>query len=155
MYIATQFSVQHYQHICVKYFSPPRRNNTRPWYVCSTTYFAFLVSLHYQKKSESEVAQSCLTLCNPMDHTVHGILQARMPELTTFPFSRGVFPSRDRTQVSHILYHHYQKGGAVDAFAVTFFFSPLISPLTDAETLLSLILHISIDLWKSNFQNLF
>ena len=102
MYIAMQFSVQHYQHICVKYFSPPRRNNTRPWYVCSTTYFAFLVSLHYQKKSESEVAQSCLTLCNPMDHTVHGILQARMPELTTFPFSRGVFPSRDRTQVSHI-----------------------------------------------------
>ena len=25
-----------------------------------------------------KVAQSCLTLCNPMDYTVHGILQARI-----------------------------------------------------------------------------
>ena len=32
------------------------------------------------KKSEiySKVAQLCPTLCNPMDHTVHGILQARI-----------------------------------------------------------------------------
>ena len=34
--------------------------------------------------SEVEVAQSCLTLCNPMDHTVHGILQAMM-EWVAFP----------------------------------------------------------------------
>ena len=27
-----------------------------------------------------KVAQSCLTLCNPMDYTVHGILQARILE---------------------------------------------------------------------------
>ena len=27
-----------------------------------------------------KVAQSCLTLCDPMDHTVHGILQARVLE---------------------------------------------------------------------------
>ena len=27
-----------------------------------------------------EVAQSCLTLCDPMDYTVHGILQARILE---------------------------------------------------------------------------
>ena len=27
-----------------------------------------------------KVAQSCLTLCDPMDHTVHGILQARILE---------------------------------------------------------------------------
>ena len=26
------------------------------------------------------VAQSCLTLCNPMDYTVHGIFQARILE---------------------------------------------------------------------------
>ena len=29
-------------------------------------------------KSEVKVAQSCLTLCNPMDYAVHGILQARI-----------------------------------------------------------------------------
>ena len=33
-----------------------------------------------EEKSElkMKVAQSCLTLCNPMDYTVHGILQARI-----------------------------------------------------------------------------
>ena len=39
-----------------------------------------------EKKSESEVAQSCLTLCDPVDcnppgSSVHGILQARILEL--------------------------------------------------------------------------
>ena len=36
-----------------------------------------------------KVAQSCPTLCNPMDYTVHGILQARVLEWVAFPFSRG------------------------------------------------------------------
>ena len=39
-----------------------------------------------------KVVQSCLTLCNPMDYTVHGILQARMMDWVAFAFSRGVFP---------------------------------------------------------------
>ena len=30
----------------------------------------------HEIESESEVAQSCLILCDPMDYTVHGILQA-------------------------------------------------------------------------------
>ena len=37
-----------------------------------------------------KVAQSCLTLCNPMDFTVHGILQARILESVAFPFSRDL-----------------------------------------------------------------
>ena len=49
-----------------------------------------------------KVAQSCLTLCNPMDYTVHGILQARILEWVTFPFSRGSSKPRDRIQVSCI-----------------------------------------------------
>ena len=32
--------------------------------------------------------------------TVHGILQARIPEWVTIPFSRGSSQPRDRTQVS-------------------------------------------------------
>ena len=36
-----------------------------------------------------KVAQPCLTLCNPMDYTVHGILQARILEWVAIPFSRG------------------------------------------------------------------
>ena len=49
-----------------------------------------------------KVAQSCPTLCESMDYTVHEILQARMLEWVAFPFSRGFSQPRDRTQVSHI-----------------------------------------------------
>ena len=38
----------------------------------------------------SKVAQLCLTLCNPMDCIVHGILQARILEWVPFPFSRDL-----------------------------------------------------------------
>ena len=49
-----------------------------------------------------KVTQLCLTLCDPMDYTVHGILQARMLEWVAFPFSRGSSQPRDRTQISCI-----------------------------------------------------
>ena len=48
-------------------------------------------------KSENEVkakvAQSCLTLCNPMDYTVHGILQARILEWVAYPLVSPAFNS--------------------------------------------------------------
>ena len=53
-------------------------------------------------KVKVKVTQSCPTLCDPMDYTVHGILQARILECVAVPFSRGSSQSRDRTQVSHI-----------------------------------------------------
>ena len=49
-----------------------------------------------------KIAQSCLTLCDPMDSTVHGILQARILEWVAFPFSRGSSQPRYQTQVSGI-----------------------------------------------------
>ena len=49
-----------------------------------------------------KVAQSCPILCNPMDYTAQGILQARLLEWIAFPFSRGSSQPRDRTQVSCI-----------------------------------------------------
>ena len=46
---------------------------------------------------------SCVWLfVTPMDHTVHGILQARKLEWVAFPFSRGSSQPRDWTQVSRI-----------------------------------------------------
>ena len=36
-----------------------------------------------------KVTQLCPTLCDPMDYTIHGILQARILEWAAFPFSRG------------------------------------------------------------------
>ena len=58
-------------------------------------------------KVEVWISQSCPTLCNPMDcsppgSSVHGIFQARMLEWVAISFSRGSFPPRDRTWVSHI-----------------------------------------------------
>ena len=41
-------------------------------------------------KEKIKISQLCLTLCNAMDHTVHGILhefQARILEWVAFPFS--------------------------------------------------------------------
>ena len=45
----------------------------------------------------------CPTLCDPMDSTVHGILQVRIPEWVAFPFSRESSQPRDQTQVSRIV----------------------------------------------------
>ena len=49
------------------------------------------------------VAQSCQTLCSPMNcsqpgSSVHGVLQARILEWVAIPFTRGSFQSRDRTR---------------------------------------------------------
>ena len=69
-------------------------------------------------ESESEVTQSCLTLCNPMNcnlpgSSIHGIFQARVLEWVAISF-RGSSRPRDRTQVSHIvskmLYHLSHQG---------------------------------------------
>ena len=52
--------------------------------------------------SEVKVTQLCPTLCDPMACTVHGILQARIREWVSFPFSRGSSQPRDQTRVSCI-----------------------------------------------------
>ena len=54
---------------------------------------------------ESEVAQSCPTLCDPMDcsppdFSVHGIFQARVLEWVAISFSRGSSQPRNQTRVS-------------------------------------------------------
>ena len=49
-----------------------------------------------EKKNPPSQSESCsVTLCNPMDYTVHGILQARILEWVAFPFSRGSSQPRD------------------------------------------------------------
>ena len=58
-------------------------------------------------RRESEVAQSCPILCDPIDcspsgFSIHGIFQARVPEWIAISFSRGSSQPRNRTLVSHI-----------------------------------------------------
>ena len=49
-----------------------------------------------------KVAQLCLTLWDPVDYTVHAILQARILAWAAFLFSRRFSQPRDQTQVSCI-----------------------------------------------------
>ena len=56
----------------------------------------------------SEVAQSCPTLCDPMDcsppgSSIHGIFQARILKWVVISFSRRSSGPRDWTPVSHIV----------------------------------------------------
>ena len=63
-------------------------------------------------ESESEVGQSCPTLCDPVDcrppgSCVHGISQARILEWVAISFSRGSSRPRDRTRVTRIAGRHF------------------------------------------------
>ena len=68
-----------------------RFSSERQWSICSEGPIV-----------KVKVTQSCLTLCDPMDYTVHGILQARILEWVAVLFSRGSSQPRDQTQVSCI-----------------------------------------------------
>ena len=72
-------------------------------------HYFFLVFLYstmdlyyFHNVKKVKVTQPCPTLCDPLDYTVRGILQARILEWVAFPFSRGSSQPRDQTQVSPI-----------------------------------------------------
>ena len=75
--------------------------------------WSFLVrELRSHKPWESEVAQSCRTLCNPMNCRLpgssgHGIFQARVLEWVAISFSRGSYPPRDWNRVACIADSHF------------------------------------------------
>ena len=78
---------------------PHRRQPTRPPHLWDSPGKNTRVGCHFllqcmKVKSESEVAQSCPTLCDPMDcslpgFSVHGILQARTPKWVAISFSNA------------------------------------------------------------------
>ena len=93
---------------------PPSSSTTESKSLFFTSLFLLLSCIwghHYHNskfhESESEVAQSCPTLSDPMDCSlsgfpIHGIFQARVLEWIAISFSRGSSRSRDQTQVSCI-----------------------------------------------------
>ena len=62
----------------------------------SSSKCCFLTCIQISQKTgkvKVKVFQSCLTVCNPMDSTVHGILKARTLEWVALPFStQGLNP---------------------------------------------------------------
>ena len=100
------------------------------------------------KQTKHVKAQSCPTICDPMDCSlrgcsVHGISQARVLEWVALSFSRGSSQPRDWTQVSHItgrrFYHLSHQGSRLEErwtiFVITrqrswflnFTFMPIVS----------------------------
>ena len=101
-----------------------------------------------------EVAQSCPTLCDPIDcslpHSfVHGIFQARVLERVAISFSRGSSWPRDRIQVSCIAGRHFNLWATREALFRTPFLkkepcpSDLLLPLFNHHLFPEAILIIS------------
>ena len=65
-------------------------------YVCICMYVCVHIYIYIY------VAQSCPTLCDPMDYAVHGVLQARILKWVAFPLSRGSSQPRNLNQISSI-----------------------------------------------------
>ena len=72
----------------------PVFHDTFPWRPSLPSQRLMSPSL-YTPDNEVKITQSCLTLCDFIDCTVHGILQARILEWVAFPFSRGSSQPRD------------------------------------------------------------
>ena len=77
-----------------------------------TKSWAQLSMLAY-RKVKVKVTQSCLTLCNPTDYTVYGILQAGVGSLS---FLQEIFPTQgSNPQVSHIAGRFFTSGATTEA----------------------------------------
>ena len=84
------------------------------------------VHFYVHKVKVSEVAQSCPTLCDPVNcsspgSSVHGILQARILEWVAISFSRESSWPRDRTQVSRIAGRRFNLWATREALCACFF----------------------------------
>ena len=71
-------------------------DSPKSWFLVSSPKTAVSSRL----KVKVKVAHSCLTLFDPTDNIVHGIVQARILEWVAFPFSRASSQPRGWTQVS-------------------------------------------------------
>ena len=68
----------------------PKNQNIKQKPCCNKLNKEFLIGQHYTHTHtfiyvKVKVIHSCLTLCDPMDYTVHGILQARILEWAAIP----------------------------------------------------------------------
>ena len=101
--------------------NPKQRTGYRPWglrvrqdlELKEQVYIIYrIIPLVFNSESESEFAQLCPTLCDPMDcslpgSSVHAIFQAIVLEWIAISFSRGSSRPRDWTRVSCIVDRHF------------------------------------------------
>ena len=65
--------------------SCPLQGRVNCWHAREVLCVSYLL---FNSFTEVKVAQLCPTLCDPMDYTVHGILQARRLEWVAFPWTK-------------------------------------------------------------------
>ena len=70
-----------------------------------------------------KVIQSCPTLCDPMQYTVHGILQARILEWGSRSLHQGIFPTQGSNpglpHCRQILYQLSHRGSPRNSYVFT------------------------------------
>ena len=88
------------------------------WGTHSASFFTFPIC--FQMPVKVKIAQSCPTLCYPMDCTVHGIFQARILEWVAIPFSRGSSQPRDQTQISRTAGRFFTSWATREALSLSF-----------------------------------
>ena len=92
-----------------------RENRSKPSWVCQDNHHmnnfsclpSFLQNKYLSVCAHAKLLQSCLTICDLMDcslpgSSVHEILQARVLEWVSLPFSRGSSQPRDQTEVFYV-----------------------------------------------------
>ena len=85
-----------------------KESDTTEWLNWTEKPWALAFSWPYSVGKKVKVTQSCLTLCDPMDYTVHGILQARIQEWVAFLFSRESSQQGSNLGLPHCSWIHYQ-----------------------------------------------
>ena len=97
-----------FTHFFLKYTLPHSQWDPKRGKHCSLFHLKIFLTRYSWMRVCVLVAQSCLTLCDPMDcslsrSSIHEIFQARGLEWVAISFSRGSSWPRDRTWVSHIV----------------------------------------------------
>ena len=110
-------------------------------------------------ESESEVAQSCPTLCDPVDcslqgFSIHGIIQAKILEWVAISFSRGSSRPRDQTWVSSVAGKCFNLWATREARVISWVFGIgcLLWPVCSlGKTLLAFALLHFVLQWQSSW----
>ena len=106
--------------------------------MCIVNIYKYIISFIYVKV---KVIQLCLTLCNPMDCTVHGVFQARILERVAILFSRGSSQPRNHTRVSCIAGGFFTSWATREALYIHFIF--LYTCMCYAESLSCVLLFVT------------
>ena len=102
-----------------------------------------------QSMVKVKAAQSCLTLCDPVDYTVHGILQARTLELGSHSLLQGIFPTQGLNIAGRFFLPAEPKGKPKNTQVGSL---PLLQQIFQTQKLIQGLLHFRQSLYQLGYQ---